>query len=479
MKTNEFNKSIINFITIPFVILSLFAYYQVEFYLFLIITTIIILINFDNYWYLHWIFLVFTGPILSSIFLNTTFSNMSKNLVNNILFLIVGLFIYYIIVSIVKSIVKYIHRKKVISTYRHNLEKKVISTLNKFNVNEMDFSLNLSPLSYESKTNDKTKVKLIEDLSEKLISELKTVKFKDVLFGRDNQVFLSSIKKFLEIKDLLNNYRIDNPSSVMSIFKNIKDFCEKNNASLDSLEKVFKAMDYESMSKLQEKFVSDYNSCVLKPPPDRFVKGLVDHTDFKYIENIGLKDTNKDIILEDIIISNTGVFLIQDYYEPINLHHLKVDINGLWIKFYNSGEMELDKEIYKTITTKTKLLEDFINSKLIGCVNQHKPITVIPVILLDHKDVSIENHSMLKIIQSSKLEEMIKQYDDQLADNLVDSISTIVSSLIPPLPTYDYELPSQNMLNLVHLGSSTMKLVNELHQILFEETTNFLEKYKP
>lgn len=473
-----FNRSILNLITILLVILSLFFYYQVQFYVFLILASIIVLINFNNYWYIYWISLVFLGPILSSIFLNNTFGNMCKNLINNVVFLLVGMVIYYFLVSIVGSLIHYITRKKIINMYRTDLNEKIAYILEKSDVSSVDFSLKLSPLSYKSQVNDRTKVEFLKDFGSKLDFQLNTHKFKNALFGDSNTSFLESLKKYLEIKDLLNNYRIENSNSVMSIFNEISSIFKKNNISLNEIEDVYKAMDYETMVKLERDFINNYNSVVLTPPKERYIKGLINHTSFKYIDTIDLELRNDTIELHDIVIHKTGVFLIQEYYDHGNIHNLKIDINGVFVKFYNSGEIDIDKNFYTELTSKAKTLEGLINSKL-SINSSYKPITVNPIIILDTKDSYIENQSPTKIIQSHKLEETISNFDNTLSNDVKDSILTIISSLIPELPTYEYEFPSENILNLVHLGLLTIKLTDELHKILIEETEEFISKYKP
>lgn len=474
MNSNTFNKSIINIVSIPLFALSLYSYYQVEFYLFLLFATLTVLINFENYWYIHWIALIFSGPILSNIFFNNTLGGMSKTFISSIILLLLGAIVYYFLVALIKHFFQYLYRKRVIRIYREKLTSKIISILNASDCNNIDFNLPVVPLSNQLKLNDETKVKLLEDLSDKFNSQLKTLRFKDVLFGTSNQNFLSSLKKYLEIKDLLNNYRISNANSVMTIFADIKDIFEKNNVPLDSIEKVYKSMDYEVISKLQENFLSDYNSCILNPPKSSFIKSLVDHTSFKYIESIKLSIDNSTTKLEDIIISNTGIFLVKAYYEPMNMHNLKVDMNGVWVKFYNTGEIEIDKEVHGELTSKVMLLEKFINSKLSGA-----SIQVAPIILVDHKNLSIENQSPIKIIPSSKLEETIENYQSTLSEDTMNSVTTLVSSLAPEQPTYDHELPSPNILNLINLGSFTMRLIDKLHSVLLEETSEFVNKYKP
>lgn len=474
MNINTFSKSIINIVSIPLLALSLYSYYQVEFYLFLLLATLIVIINFNNYWYIHWIVLVFLGPILSNIFFDNTLGSLGKAFISNIILLLVGALFYYFLVSLIKHFFQYLNRKKVIRIYRESLNSKILSIITASGCNNIDFNLDLVPLSSKLKINDEIKVKLLGDLYDKFNSQLKTLRFKDVLFGNSNQKFLSSIKKYLEIKDLLNNYRISNSTSVMSIFINIRDIFEKNNISLERIEKIYKSMDYEVITKLEENFLSDCNSCILNPPKTSFIKGLVGHTSFKYFECIQLTIDNSIIELEDIIISNTGIFLVKEYYEPINMHNLKVDINGVWVKFYNTGEIEIDKDVHRELTSKAGLLKKFINLKLAGT-----SIQITPIILVDHKNLSIENQSPIKIIPSTKLEETIENYQSNLSIETINSVTSIVSSLVPEFPTYDYELPSPNMLNLIQLGLFTMKLIDELHTVLLDETSDFINKYKP
>lgn len=480
MNNNEFSIPILNLVSIPLIILSLLSYYQGEFGLFILFATIIILLNFDNHWYKHWIVLAISGPIFSNLFLKNNFDIVDKTFSRDIGFIFIGTLVYSFLVSLIKDFFRYLNRKKVIRSYREFLNEKVISILNNLEKNNnIDFTLKLSPLSNKIKINNETKVKLLEDLANKLNSQLKTLEFKDMLFGSDNRKILSSLKKYLEIKNLLSNYRISNTNSSMSVIKDIKTILEKNNTSLESVEKIYKSMDYEAISRLQKQFLNDYNSYVSNPKKNFFMKSLQNYSLYKYIENIELKINKTIVKLEDIVISDAGVFLVEKYNEPMNMYKIEVDINGDWIKYYTSDDIKVDSKIYKAVTSKAMLLEKFINSKLTSSNLNGKSLIVTPIILINHKDILIENKSTLKIIDSSRLEETIEDFQDKLPKDIISSIINIVSLLKPEPSTYEYEIPSPNMLNLVQLGLFTMNLVDELYDILFKETTEFINKYKP
>ncbi|MHC1683911.1 MAG: hypothetical protein AB6733_13305 [Clostridiaceae bacterium] len=474
MNYNGFNKYVLNIISIPLIILSLFFYYKVEFSFFLTIAIIVVLINFSNYWYIYWTLLVLSGPILSNIFFTSTLGNMSRTLISNFLFLFWGLILNFFMVSIVRHYSEYIKRKQLISTYRKNLNHTIELTLKSLSSTEIDFSQEVSPLSYKTNLNEETKAKIVKDFSSKLEDKFKTIRFKDILLGTDNQSLLSSLKNFLEVKDLLKNFRLKNPNSVMSVFKDIEHVFKENNILLDDLEKVFKSMDYEVLAKLQDDFSNNYNKYVINPKDDPFIKKLIDHTNFRYIESLQVTNESTSLKLEDIIVTDSGVFLVEEYHDSMNMHNLKVDINGVWVKFYNSGEIEIDKQINTSITSKALLLEKVINSNLSG-----KKIEVTPIVILDHKGVSIENQSKLKIISSEKLEKTIRKFDQKLPQDVFNSVSSTISSLIPELPTYEEEFPSPNIINLIELGLYAMTLVNQLHEILLIKTEGFINKYKP
>lgn len=480
MNNSEFNIPILNIVSIPLIVLSLFSYYQGEFNLFLLFATIIVLLNFDNNWYKHWIVLVFSGPIFANLFLNSTLNSVGKSsFFREVGFILIGTLVYAFLVSLIKDIFKYLTRKKIIRTYRESLNEKIISILNNLDRNNANFTLKLAPLSDKVKINDEAKVKLLEHLANNFNSQLKTLEFKDMLFGSDNRKILSSLKKYLEIKNILSNYRISNTNSSMSILKDIKTILEKNNISLEFVEKVYKAMDYEVISKLQKQFLADYNSYVLNPRKNFFVNNLHSYNSYKYIENIQLKINKAIVELEDILISDAGVFLVEKYYEPMSVYKLQVDISGDLIKYYTSDEIRVDNKIYKEITSKAMLLEKFINSKLTSDTLNGKALAVTPIILIDQMDISIENKSTLKIIESSRLEETIEGFQDKLPKDAIDSIINLMISLKPEPSTFEYEFPSPNMLNLVQLGLVTMNLIDELYDVIFKEAAEFINKYKP
>lgn len=478
--SNKFRLPILNLISVPLIVLSLTLYYLGEFNIYLIFATIVVLINFDNNWYRHWIVLVFSGPIFANLFINNTVDSISRYFIRDIGILLIGILVYSLLVSLLKDFFQYMDRKKIIRTYKENLNDKVISILDSLESSNVDFNLTLTPLSEKLKVNDERKAKKIEELADTFQSQLKTLEFKDTLFGNDNRKIFLSLRKYLEIKNLLNNYKINNTNSSMSIFKDIKKILERYNINLESIEKVYKVMDYEFISRLQREFLKGYNTCVLNPKKSFFIQGMKEYNSYKYIENIQLKINDTIIELEDIIISDNGVFLLKKYHDPIKIYKLQFDISGELIKFYNSGDVEVDNDINSEITSKAKFLEKYINLKLVGQALNSKSIVVTPIIIVDYKDIIIENQSTINIIQRSKLGETIESFKDKQPKGITDSIVKIISSLIPDPPTLEYEFPSLNILNLIPIGLFTMSIIDELYEVIFKrETVEFINKYKP